>query len=313
MNRFGTALPDADKPILDLHVHVGPEFLTRRYEMEALAQEAQREFFGFAAKNHFQPTTAWASKFRGRARVPIVGSVTLNKGVGGINSEAVRSALSGMKSDPGQVERDKGRFIVWMPTIHAEAHLIHNDRRDIISSWGCAAQYQKTYAPGEGLSVLDPSNSRRVSRETRAVLEVIASEDLVLATGHLTSYEVELLTREALSAGVKRIILTHPFYQATRMPIEKQVELSRNEGVFIELAYVNLEFDGIPIASYIDLIQAAGADSVILTTDLGQARCEPIGSGWEHYFTLLKAHGVSDSEFAVMAIQNPHHLVLEDV
>jgi hypothetical protein len=313
MNRTGVELPKSDRPILDLHVHVGPEFLTRRYDMESLAAEAQRDFFGFAAKNHFQPTTAWASKFSTGGRVPIVGSITLNKGVGGINPEAVRAALSGLKSNPLQVERDRGRFIVWMPTIHAEAHLVHNQRRDIISSWGCSVQYQRTYPPGEGLTVLDPANRKRLSPEARAVLEIIASEDLVLATGHLASEEVELVAREALAAGVKRIILTHPFYQATHMAIDKQVELSRNRGVFVELAYVNLEFDGIPIQSYMDLIRAAGAESVILTTDLGQARCEPIASGWNRYFTLLKAHGVSDSEFAVMAIHNPHRLVLEDI
>jgi len=47
-----------DKPILNLHVHVGPEFIRRRYTIKSLAEEAQCESFGFVAKNHFQPTTA---------------------------------------------------------------------------------------------------------------------------------------------------------------------------------------------------------------------------------------------------------------
>jgi len=106
-----------DKPILDLHVHIGPEFLRRRYTIKSLAEEAQREFFGFAAKNHFQPTTAWAAMISNNYKIPIIGSITLNKSVGGINPEAVRAALSGFKTNPQKSKRESDRFIVWMPTI----------------------------------------------------------------------------------------------------------------------------------------------------------------------------------------------------
>jgi hypothetical protein len=302
-----------ERPVLDLHVHVGPELLSRRYTIETLAEEADREFFGFVAKNHFQPTTAWAARISHQYRVPIMGSITLNKGVGGINPEAVRAALSGFKTDPVQTERGKGRFIVWMPTIHAEAHLVHNRRRDIISDWGCSLIYQKTFPEGEGLTVLDQKNRNRLTQETREVLKIIAMEDLILATGHLSSREVELLVKEALNIGVKRIIVTHPFYQATNMPLEKQVELSQLKGVFIELAYVNLEIDKIPIESYIELIRAAGPDPIILSSDLGQPSYEPVGLGWKHFFKLLSEKGVSEYELARMAIENPHHLAIEDI
>ncbi len=302
-----------ERPVLDLHVHVGPELLSRRYTIETLAEEANREFFGFVAKNHFQPTTAWAARIRHQYGVPILGSITLNKGVGGINPEAVRTALSGFKTDPLQTERGKGRFIVWMPTIHAEAHLVHNRRRDIVSEWGCSIEYQRIYPEGEGLTVLDQKNRNRISNETREVLKIIATEDLILATGHLSSEEVELLVKEALNIGVTRIIVTHPFYQATHMPLEKQVELSQLQGVFIELAYVNLKFDKIPIESYVELIRATGPNPIILSTDLGQPSCEPVGLGWKHFFKLLSEKGVSENELACMAIENPHHLAIEDI
>ncbi len=302
-----------DKPIFDLHVHVGPELLSRRYTVETLAEEAEREFFGFVAKNHFQPTTAWTSRIGHEFPFPVMGSVTLNKGVGGINPEAVRAALSGLKTDPLQIERGKGRFIVWMPTIHAEAHLVHNRRRDIISDWGCSVEYQKTYAEGEGITVLDPRNRNRISHEAVEVLRIIASEDLVLATGHLSSGEVEILVKEALTVGVKRIILTHPFYQATRMSLEKQVELSRLRGVFIELAYANLQFDKIPLEIYVELIRAAGPQRVILTSDLGQPGAEPVGAGWKKYLMLLTEKGISQKEVAQMAVENPHQLALGEI
>jgi hypothetical protein len=300
-----------DKPILDLHVHVGPEFLRRRYTIKSLAEEAQHEFFGFAAKNHFQPTTAWAAMINTNYKIPIIGSITLNRGVGGINPEAVRAALSGFKTNPQKSKRDSGRFIVWMPTIHAEAHLIYTYRKDIISEWGCEMEYQYTYAEGTGLTVLDSGDTNLLNKETLKVLELIAKEDLILATGHLSSKEVELLVKEALNIGVKRIIVTHPFFKATDMSIEKQVELSKLKGVFLEICYVNLQMDKIPINSYIQLIKIAGAENIILSTDLGQINSETVGEGWENYFKLLTKEGVSKDEFIQMAIENPHKIAIK--
>jgi len=301
-----------ERPILDLHVHVGPEFLSRRYTIDSLAIEAERGFFGFAAKNHFQPTTAWAARLIRQHKVPIIGSITLNKGVGGINPEGVRAALSGFKADPSQTQREKGRFIVWMPTIHAEAHLAQNSRKDIIANWGCEPEYQALYPEGTGLTVLDKKKSNHLNKETKAVLEIIAEEDLILATGHLSSNEVEILVKEASSIGVKRIIITHPFFRATNMPPGKQVALSKIEGVFLELAYINLEIDRIPLESYIDLIRSAGSENIILSTDLGQLNNETVASGWKHYFEILKEKGIYKDQFVQMAVENPHSLAIKE-
>ena len=46
------------KRVIDMHVHIGPEFLRRKYSAASLAAEARREGFGVVMKNHFQPTTA---------------------------------------------------------------------------------------------------------------------------------------------------------------------------------------------------------------------------------------------------------------
>ena len=136
---------------------------------------------------------------------------------------------------------------------------------------------------------------------------------LILATGHFSSGEVEILVKEALTIGVKRIILTHPFYQATQMPLEKQVELSQLRGVFIELAYANLQFDKIPLETYVELIRAAGPNRVILSSDLGQPGSESVGSGWKKYFKLLSEKGISEKEVAQMSIENPHQLALGEI
>jgi hypothetical protein len=172
-------------------------------------------------------------------------------------------------------------------------------------------EYQYTYAEGTGLTVLDSGDTNLLNKETLKVLELIAKEDLILATGHLSSKEVELLVKEALNIGVKRIIVTHPFFKATDMSIEKQVELSKLKGVFLEICYVNLQMDKIPINSYIQLIKIAGAENIILSTDLGQINSETVGEGWENYFKLLTKEGVSKDEFIQMAIENPHKIAIK--
>ena len=148
-------LPRIDRHgVIDMHVHIGPEFLRRRYTSMTLAEEARREGIGVVMKNHFQPTTAMAILARKLAdKVAIVGSVTLNYGCGGIDDHGVRSALSGWKSDVTQTDPDRDRFVVWMPTFCAEAHLSVMDRRDIPLHWGVAAKYTREFEEGTGLTL----------------------------------------------------------------------------------------------------------------------------------------------------------------
>src|SRR5215211_5071822 len=118
-------LPRVDnKGIIDMHVHIGPEFIRRRYNAATLAEEARREGIGVVMKNHFQPTTGWVSMIRKPDdSVPLVGSVALNLGCGGIDYHGIRSALSGWKRDLASSSPDQDRFVVWMPTVCAEGHL----------------------------------------------------------------------------------------------------------------------------------------------------------------------------------------------
>ena len=299
------------KPILDLHVHVGPEFLNRRYTVESLADEVESSNIGFAAKNHFQPTTAWVTRLRSRYNVPLIGSVVLNRGVGGINPEAIRAALSGCKSDPTKPQLDEGRFIVWMPTIHAEGHLSQYERKDIDTNWGCDPEYQATYPVGMGLTVWDKSDTGTLSPDTLAVLESIFEHDLILATGHLTAAEVEVLVKEASLTGLRRVIITHPLFKATDMSVEKIAEINSIDGVYIELAYVKLDIDQIPLKKYIDVIRSVGTEKVLLSSDLGQIVKGPLTEGWDHYLELLKGEGITEQEFVQMAVDNPHRLVFE--
>ncbi|UCE30795.1 MAG: hypothetical protein JSW68_12200 [Burkholderiales bacterium] len=302
-------LPTVDgKCTLDMHVHIGPELLRRRYSAESLAEEARREGFGVVMKNHFQPTTGWVSQLRrDDDRVPLVGSVALNFGAGGVDDHGVRAALSGWKRDVGQADPDPERFVVWMPTLCTEAHLNLFGRRDIPLEWGVAGRYTRYFPLGSGFAIdtADPKQVAAIDRALAAVREL----DLVLATGHLNRHETAWLVERAHATGQRRIVMTHPLFQATQQTLDTLSRLWRECGAYTELAFVNIAMDHLSYESYAAVIEAVGAEGVVLSSDLGQPFSPPVGEGLREYFDCLRGQGVRDDAIEQMAVLNPHSLL----
>ena len=298
-----------DKCVLDMHVHIGPEFLKRRYSAASLADEARREGFGVVMKNHFQPTTALVSGIR-RAddKVPLIGSVALNAGSGFVDDHGVRAALSGWKTEVDAADPDPGRFVVWMPTLCSEAHLDLFGRRDTPEEWGVKGRYARFFPAGTGYA-LDQNNPALLAGVDRC-LDAIRENDLILATGHLDKRETAYLVRRAHARGLRRIVMTHPLFQATQQDIDTLIALNRECGAYTELAYVNIAMDHLTYESYAEVIEAVGPQGVILSSDLGQPFSPPVGEGLRDYFAQLGKRGVGEDAVAQMAVLNPHHLVL---
>jgi hypothetical protein len=309
-------LPRIDgQGVIDMHVHIGPELLRRRYSCMTLAEEARREGVGVVMKNHFQPTTAMAILARKpEDKVAIIGSVTLNYGCGGIDDHGVRSALSGWKSDVTQTDPDRDRFVVWMPTFCAEAHLSVMGRRDIPLHWGVAAKYSREFEEGTGLTLRD-TDGKPIPGLLRA-LKMIAEHDLILASGHLSAEETADLCELAHAAGIARIVLTHPLWYASRLGVETLARLWRDYGAYSELCFVNLSMHGLDdlgIHQYAEVIRAVGPEGVILSSDLGQEFLMTVTEGLKIYFDLLEKEGVHPDEIARMSILNPCRLLFEDI
>jgi hypothetical protein len=306
------ALPTVDgKGIVDLHVHAGPELLRRRYDPLTLAEEARREGIGIVIKNHFNATTSWAMLARCSVdAVPIVGSVTLNFPLGGIDSHGVRAAFSGLKRDPTATDPANERFIVWMPTMQAEAHLRTLGRNDIPLAWGVSERYCQEIPPGQGLSVFDRTG--KLTDGTHRLISAISEHDLILATGHLDRDECEALILEAHVQGVSRIIVTHPLWDVTEFSADELAALWKKHGAYSELCYVNLDVCGVDhctLRQYLDVIRSVGPEGVVLSSDLGQAQMPSMGEGFRHFFQLLRSNGVAEQDIIRMAIINPRRLL----
>ncbi len=308
-------LPRVDgKGIIDMHVHVGPEFIKRRYSAATLADEARREGIGVVMKNHFQPTTAWVSMVREPDdEVPLIGAVALNLGCGGIDIHGIRSALSGWKTVTTDPHPDAGRFVVWMPTVCAESHLDLFGRRDMDLVWGVDEKYTTTIAPGDGLRIVD-GNGDLIPGLDRA-LDLIVERDLVLASGHMAGGDAKRLVARAHDRGVRRIVLTHPLWQATELTPDEVRELYVEYGAYTELCYSNLKMHGIDdfsIDDYMEVIEAVGPGGVILSSDVGQTFTPAIGDSAREFRDLLRQAGVSEDDHTLMSVVNPNRVLFED-
>jgi hypothetical protein len=299
------ALPRVDnKRVIDMHVHIGPDFLRRKYSAASLAEEARREGFGVVMKNHFQPTTGQVSQLRRPDdEIPLVGSVALNFNCGGLDDHGVRAGLSGWKRDVTAADPDRDRFVVWMPTMCCY------ERRDISTAWGVKAKYTRFYAEGTGYT-LDRHDAGKMAALDRA-LEPIKQHDLILATGHLDRQETLLLVERAHAMGIRRIIMTHPLFQATELDPETMARMWTRYGAYSELCFSNLAMDHLTYEQYLAVIEAVGPQGVLLSSDVGQVFSPPVGDALREFFDEFRKRGVTEDGIVQMSVLNPNRLLFE--
>lgn len=157
-----------------------------------------------------------------------------------------------------------------------------------------------------GLRVIDKTNS--ITKEAIEVLKIIKDLDLILATGHISWIESEILVKKAVDIGIKRIIVTHPIYSSINMPIEKQKELSKL-GAFIEHCYSMYSIDKIPIQEIAKQIKEVKPKNCILTSDVGQVFSKNPSEALKDFVRLLKSEDIGEKSFEQMLIENPKRLV----
>ena len=266
---------------LDIHVHADPDPYAERKADFATTVARAREagLAGLVLKSHEYPTQplAWTldREFSG---IDVYGGVALDWGVGGLNPEAVEITLR------------TGGKVVWMPTFDA----LH---------W-------RGYRPGgfnspqEPITVLDKDG--KLLPVCHDILDVIASHDAVLASGHLSPEETAPLLGEALSRGM-RCVITHASFWT---PVELQQEIVSKGGYIEQCAIAVAGEDG--EEAWPDLlrqVREVGAERVILSSDHGQAsNPEPVAALGLFGERFVEA-GFSGAEVRRMLSENPAGLL----
>ncbi|HZP18427.1 MAG TPA: DUF6282 family protein [Terriglobales bacterium] len=278
----------------DLQVHVAPDVIDRRIDDLDLAKEfLAHGLRGFVLKSHYVQTGERAKVVsKAVPGIQAYGAIALNHAVGGLNPVAVEiAARSGCK-------------IVWMPTVDAL-----NETAGVAGAQGklpfWAEIQQQLSAMGISpprITVVDVEG--RISRATRACLELIARHDLVLATGHLGRHEIFPLVKTAREMKVRKIIVTHAEFPSQDLSAEEQVQLA-GMGAFIEHCFTTMHTGKAPWEIVLDSIRKVGTHRCIMSTDLGQQVNPPVAEGFALFAQKLLEAGFTTEEVRRMAVTNP--------
>ena len=277
-----------DGGLVDTHYHVGPELIPRRYDVVGLAEAVAGCGATVVLKNHTYSTAPLAALARARFGARLIGSVVLNRFVGGLNPDAIVGALSGNHSrveDPSTTGDDPP-LVVWMPTVHACSHLKILGRA-FDSRWHGEREAGVASEPQAEAAVEVFDDELRPAPGLAAVLKLMARHGCRLATGHLAAAEILRLVPLALEAGVPGVLITHPHYPSVELGDEDLCRLTQDPRVFVEHCFAIHTIEGVPMERIASSIRATGPDQVVVSSDFGQVCSDPFPDGSVRYALRL--------------------------
>lgn len=265
----------------DTHVHFAPDVVPRLLTGPQLA--AQASDLGMRAlliKNHYCPTYLTAAAldemFPG---VRVFGGLVLNTSCGGLNPEAVRNALR------------MGAREIWMPTVSALQHL------------------RFFHAPGNTLFVPLFDDRGYPAPGLEEILDLIAHSGAILGTGHISPKESLALVSLARQAGVRRILVTHPEFEAVNMDLDTQVRLADMGASFERCCHAVYTRQQYPLALVARQIKCVGVQSTVLASDMGQLGYPEPAHALMHFCESLMRFGLTEDDIRTMVCTNPARLL----
>lgn len=276
--------------LIDTHVHTAPDVLPRKLTDLELAREAtDAGHRAIVLKSHHSLTVTRASVVAEAlgGGTQIFGGVVLNlHATGGFNAYAVRTAL------------ELGARVVWMPTFTSANHvhsLATDPRSESLRALG--------EIDGPGISVLDDQGN--LESHVLETIDLIAAHGATLATGHLGAREILALVPEARRRGVERIIVTHPELPCVSLPIDAQLQLAQDGGVWFERVGMMAHESGADLGRILEAIRVVGTESTIMATDLGQPHNPSPVVGMHTYVQQVRDAGFSQDDVELMACVSP--------
>jgi hypothetical protein len=278
----------------DLHVHAEPDVVPRARNLKEIAAAvSRRSMAGILLKDHCTSTVGRAAALNGLTEGPcrFFSGLALNPPVGSLNGTAVEAALRA------------GVDVVFFPTYGAANH---------VKVWGAGKPPTAFPLPGgdfSGVTILDGGG--QLVEACGPILRMIAAQDAVLATGHISPEESLILLKQAKVCGIRRMLVTHASESVTPWSHEQQ-ELAVSLGAMIEHCFFAVTAscpNPTSLASILDQIRVIGAEHVILSSDFGQvANGDPV-EGFAHYLEKMMTLGLSREALSVMIRENPNKLL----
>lgn len=282
--------------VIDMHLHTMPCLFDRPLDdLEAAEQARAAGYRGLVLKSIYSPNADRVELVRKVVPgIELFGSIVLNHSVGGLNPEAVRTAIG------------FGAKVLWLPTVHAKHHFDHFGAPTypwLAQRTGALPQKQV-----EGLSVLDGSGE--VNQATAEILDLCKAAGIVVGTGHISLPEVFAVARHARKIGFEKLVQTHVGWHATDWPPEDLKKLA-DLGMWFEFCInpcmPNRQQQSPKKLS--EAIRTLGHARCTAATDLGQHdNAHPI-EGFRMWLRILMTLGHSEAELDLLARKNPARLL----
>jgi len=284
------------KRAIDLHVHSAPDILPRKYDAVTLVKRLNGKIRKICLKSHAFPTVALSIEVNKITNSNIlIGSVVLNNFAGGMNPDIIYA----------NAEISKSPFIVWFPTIHAENYL-EGSKWEIRPEWVKNTKFNpRKSAEIKPVKIV---SEEKLAKKVIEVLKAIKKCNCILATGHISWKEAEVVVSYASRIGIKKIVVTHPIYQLIDMPIKIQKKLV-GRGAFIEMCYSMNAIDGIEYGKIVNQINEVGSRNFIISSDMGQTFGLDPDKALLAFAEELNKRGITKKELFQMMVINPLKLL----
>ena len=142
------------------------------------------------------------------------------------------------------------------------------------------------------------------------ILQIVAENEMVLATGHLKPEDIFVLIDMAKSMGIWKIVVNHPLTRVVGASMDEQLEMSKH--AYLEHCFVAcMELhDNLNPEMIRDSIKKIGAKRCIMATDFGQTHNPQPVNGMKMFTRTMLDKGVSLDEINTMCIKNPQKLIM---
>lgn len=300
-------IPKEDKEalygVIDIHVHVA-DISVPAYDEVKLAEDARAANYGGLyimanAQDNSQHLHTIRKLVPG---IGLWGGPILNLYSGGLNPFAVEAGLIfGAKEVKFSNfhTRHQFKFLPGRPSTR-----VHKPR---------VFEKAPKVTQERAITILDEDG--KLVPEVYEILDLIAEADIIVGTGHLSLKEIYVLVEEARKTGVKKILVTHPHFDVTRVPIEDQVKLA-GMGAVMEICFEQCQpyrgeygFPPTDPAKMDETIRKVGVDKCVMATDVGELHVPHPIETMRTFIRTMKFFDITDQQIDVMTKDNPARLL----
>src|SRR5215510_11156907 len=313
---------------IDLHAHQDPDSNGRSYGQAARSDDAMDLYTrakaagmrGFVIKEHLDQSAGLAYYMRKlHPDMEIFGGVGSNFTTGSKVNPWSIIHMAEMKGGWGR--------IVWMASWGwaKSSHRVRNYMTALaplrapyfdppfVSVARCAdggrfwANYPKPCDGGDLLPEVKEAIKIIATKKTRD-----SDGDLILATGHNSPEEDLMMIKEAVRAGVKHIIITHPLLDVVDMTLDQLKQaVALGPEIYAEFTsqFGNQNARPETVKQYVEAIRAIGVDHAFVSTDTGQINSDFQPDALAKAAKTLRSNGFSEQELARLFKINPARIL----